>query len=145
MRIGPDTTSTTLTYLFWELARHAEWQTRLRSEVSTGIDWTDGLPSFKDISELPVLDALINEALRLHPAAPSSLPRETPAGGRTLNGVYIPEKVSEHHKTTLLVFGSNHFMSRPLFRCSATPHNVILECFQIPNHSCHNVGSNLMQ
>lgn len=43
--------------------------------------------------DLPLLDAIINEALRLHPAAPASLPRETPSGGRTLNGVYIPEKV----------------------------------------------------
>jgi cytochrome P450 len=42
-----------------------------------------------------VLEAVINEALRLHPAAPASLPRETPAGGRTLNGVHIPAKVSD--------------------------------------------------
>lgn len=90
-----DTTSTTLTYLFWELARHPEWQRKLRSEISHDIVWTDGLPSFKDISELPLLDAVVNEALRLHPAAPASLPRETPVGGRMLNGVFIPEKVND--------------------------------------------------
>jgi len=66
----------------------------LRNELSRDIDWTEGLPSFKEISELPILDAVIKEALRLHPAAPASLPRDTPAGGRTLNGVLVPEKVS---------------------------------------------------
>ncbi len=30
---GTDTTSTTLTYLFWELARHTVWQDRLREEL----------------------------------------------------------------------------------------------------------------
>ncbi|KEF60630.1 uncharacterized protein A1O9_02191 [Exophiala aquamarina CBS 119918] len=89
---GSDTTSTTLTYLFWELARFPEWQMKLHSEISHNIGWTSGLPNFKDISELPILDAVINEALRLHPAAPASLPRETPVGGRMLNNVFIPEK-----------------------------------------------------
>lgn len=88
-----DTTSTTLTYLFWELAQHPEWQGKLRSEVSKDIKWTDNLPNFKDIGDLSLLDAVIHEALRLHPAAPASLPRETPAGGRMLNGILIPEKV----------------------------------------------------
>jgi len=43
--------------------------------------------------DLPILDAVITEALRLHPAAPSSLQRITPAGGRTVDGVQVPENV----------------------------------------------------
>ena len=58
------------------------------------MNWNHDLPDFRDICELPLLDAVINEGLRLHPAAPASLPRETPAGGRMLNGVHVPEKVS---------------------------------------------------
>ena len=30
---GTDTTSTTLTYMVWELAKHPQWQTRLREEL----------------------------------------------------------------------------------------------------------------
>lgn len=104
MRIHSDTTSTTLTYLFWELAQHPQWQTRLRAELSTSGDWKDGLPTFNNLADLPVLEAVINEALRLHPAAPASLPRETPAGGRVLNTVYIPEKVSWLHKTSYFTY-----------------------------------------
>lgn len=88
-----DTTSMTLTYLFWELARHSSWQTRLRDELAQNKGSDEVLP-FQHVDELPLLSAVINESLRLHPAAPASLPRETPEGGRILNGIFIPEKVS---------------------------------------------------
>jgi cytochrome P450 len=84
-----DTTSTTLTYLFWELARDPSWQHRVRQEL---LSQTSGV-SYGDIQSLTLLDAIINEALRLHPAAPASLPRETPPGGKMLGGHFIPEKV----------------------------------------------------
>ena len=87
----PDTTSTTLTYLFWQLARNPEWQDRLRAELPKS-QWTEQLPSYNDVTDLTVLDAVINEALRLHPAAPASLQRVVPPGGRTLNGVFVQEK-----------------------------------------------------
>ncbi|KAH6959580.1 cytochrome P450 [Ilyonectria sp. MPI-CAGE-AT-0026] len=88
---GTDTTSTTLTYLFWELSKNRDWQRRLREELSA-VTYNGKVPAYKDIVDLPILDAVITETLRLHPAAPASLQRETPAGGRTLNGVFIPEK-----------------------------------------------------
>ena len=88
-----DTTSTTLTYLFWELSKHPEWQFQLRGELNAQEQWLDGIASYKEVTDLRILDAIINEALRLHPAAPASLQRETPAGGRNLNNVFIPEKV----------------------------------------------------
>ncbi|KIW99286.1 uncharacterized protein Z519_00949 [Cladophialophora bantiana CBS 173.52] len=86
---GTDTTSTTLTFLFWELSRNQTWQKRLREEL---LAHTDSSPTFQQIQDLPVLEAVINEALRLHPAAPASLPRETPVGGKELNGFFIPGK-----------------------------------------------------
>ena len=95
LRLGVDTTSTTLTYLFWELTRHPVWQQRIRDEVrglSKPKSTTED-PQFLKASEAPILEAVINEALRLHPAAPSSLPRATPAGGAQLGSYYIPEDV----------------------------------------------------
>lgn len=96
---GTDTTSTTLTYLWWELAKNPQWQDKIREELKTHVGSKEEtrsyrIPSYADIVDLPVLDAVINEALRLHPAAPASLPRITPPGGRTVNGYYIPEQVS---------------------------------------------------
>lgn len=99
-RCNSDTTSTTLTYLFWTLAKYPEWQTRLRTELqatrSGGENsWSNGIPTYKDVMELPLLEAVINEALRLYPAAPSSMMRGTPLGGKVLNDIFVPEKVSE--------------------------------------------------
>jgi len=87
-----DTTSTTLTYLFWELAKHPEWQNRLREELRGRTSQT--VPKNTDITELPILDAVVNESLRLHPAAPASLVRSTPAGGRIIDEHFMPEGVS---------------------------------------------------
>lgn len=39
------------------------------------------------------LDVVVKEALRLHTAAPASLWRETPEGGMTISGHYIPQHV----------------------------------------------------
>ena len=78
----------------WELARNPSWQDRLRAELQTCTPAKgETFPSFHDLDALPILDAVIQESLRLHPAAPGSLPRETPAGGRILDGYFVPENV----------------------------------------------------
>lgn len=82
---GTDTTSTTLTYLFWELARNQKWQSRLRQEIK------NTKTTYQSLKDLPILDALVNEGLRLHPAAPASLQRIVPKGGGQLCGKFIPE------------------------------------------------------
>ncbi|KAK5047410.1 hypothetical protein LTR84_006506 [Exophiala bonariae] len=90
---GTDTTSMTLTYMFWQLAKNPSWQQQLRRELQSHLGNEHGIiPSFNDVNQLPILNATIHEALRLHPAAPASLPRETPKGGKVLNGYFIPQK-----------------------------------------------------
>lgn len=84
---GSDTTSVTLTYLIWAVLQRPDLQRRLEEEVS-------GLPErFDDaaVEKLPLLEAVVNETLRLHGAAPGGLPRSVPKGGATLGGHYIPE------------------------------------------------------
>ena len=94
--IVADTTSTTLTYLFWELARNPIWQQRLRDELSTTFGDSDPeAVTWTALQKLPILDAVVNEALRLHPAVPASLPRTAPMEGRVLNGYQIPGGVSQ--------------------------------------------------
>lgn len=74
---GFDTSSITLTFMAWELSRpeNAQWQSRLRQELKglqSGFD-------AKEIDELPVLQAILQESLRLHAAIPGNQPRVTPA------------------------------------------------------------------
>ncbi|KAF2681823.1 cytochrome P450 [Lentithecium fluviatile CBS 122367] len=83
---GTDTTGVTLTYLTWAVLQRPELQAALEAEAATLKD------DFKekDVIELPLLNAIIEETLRLYGAAPSSLPRTVPQGGSKLGGHYIP-------------------------------------------------------
>jgi cytochrome P450 len=84
---GSDTTAVTMTYLVWSVLKRPALQRRLEEEVAT-------LPEqFDDavLEKLPLLDAVINETLRLYGAAPGGLPRSVPKGGVTLSGHFIPE------------------------------------------------------
>ncbi|OQO05753.1 hypothetical protein B0A48_09847 [Cryoendolithus antarcticus] len=88
---GTDTTSTTLTYLCWELTRNPELQTRLRQDLQECQERSSpqGKVS-REVLDSPLLEAVINESLRLHPAAPASLQRITPPTGATVSGVRLP-------------------------------------------------------
>ena len=85
---GTDTTGTTLTYLFWELACHQYWQDQLRHELRN----VSATANYHVLKDLPILDAVVNEGLRFHPPVPVSLPRIVPSGGGQLCGYFVPEK-----------------------------------------------------
>ena len=46
---------------------------------------------YEQVKKLPYLDAVINEALRLHSTSALGLPRIVPAGGMTVMGQFFPE------------------------------------------------------
>lgn len=64
---GHETTTQTLGFSLWELARHPEKQNRLRAELEEfGKE-----PSYDDFqNKLPYLDAILKETLRLYPGLP---------------------------------------------------------------------------
>ncbi|GKT52221.1 putative sterigmatocystin biosynthesis P450 monooxygenase stcF [Colletotrichum spaethianum] len=83
---GSDTTSVSLTYLVWAVLKRPGLQIRLEEELA-------GIPDdFDDASleRLPLLNAVIDETLRLYGAAPGNLPRSVPPNGATLGGYFIP-------------------------------------------------------
>lgn len=90
---GFDTSGITLVYVIHELSLHPEIQTALRKELRTldpsisiqqSQETSPVLPSAKAVDSLPLLDAIIEETLRLHAAIPGPEPRVTPSGGCTL-------------------------------------------------------------
>ncbi|KAE8347348.1 hypothetical protein BDV24DRAFT_173226 [Aspergillus arachidicola] len=84
---GSDTTAITLTYLVWAVLSQPRLQRELEEEVnSLSADFDDAA-----LEELPLLNAVIMEALRLYGAAPGALPRETPEGGAKFCGYFIPQ------------------------------------------------------
>jgi cytochrome P450 len=81
-----DTTAITLTYLIWAVLKRLELRNALEDEVR-------GLkPEFTefDLEVLPLLNAVIEETLRLYGAAPASLPRMAPFEGTKLGGYFMP-------------------------------------------------------
>ncbi|RAL65000.1 hypothetical protein DID88_001590, partial [Monilinia fructigena] len=74
---GSDTTSATLTYLFYHLCLEPHHIANLREELEP--IFTPGSPNeCRYIQDAPYLNGVINETLRLHPAVPSGLLRQTP-------------------------------------------------------------------
>ncbi|KAI5358889.1 putative cytochrome P450 [Septoria linicola] len=86
---GSDTTSTTLTWAFYNLIRNPSTLARLRSELSA-----TGTPasqlSFRTAQSLPYLNAVIDETLRLFPQTGFGLPRVVPVGGATICNYHFP-------------------------------------------------------
>lgn len=88
---GFETSAVGLTYLFWELSKHPELQAKLREELLTldppiAFPKRADLPSAKSIDNLPLLEAIVTETLRLHAPIPGIQPRVTPSPSCALAG-----------------------------------------------------------
>lgn len=81
---GIDTTGDALCFLMYQLSlpESATFQDRLVAELEVNKD--------KKLDGLPYLDAVVKEGLRCFPPIPMSQPRYVPAGGRTIDGYFIP-------------------------------------------------------
>jgi cytochrome P450 len=87
---GSDTTGITITYLLYNVMKNPYLQKQLETEVQT-------LPeefTSADIEGLKLLNAVIEEALRLFGAAPGGLPRTVPKQGTEIDGYFLPEDIT---------------------------------------------------
>lgn len=84
-----------LTYTLYRLSQNEDMQAQLRSELLTLTPPVGAqkykLPTPASIEQLPLLDAIVHETLRLHPATPGRQPRIVPRGGTVLDRFMIPE------------------------------------------------------
>jgi cytochrome P450 len=101
---GTDTTGNTMTYALYRLCCHPEWQEKLREEIRTSRAKETGF-SLQALQTQPILNGVVMETLRLHPPAPSSLPRVTTAKGCDIGGLWVPGKVNITHSLFILVRG----------------------------------------
>ncbi|KAL1729417.1 cytochrome P450, partial [Schizophyllum commune] len=79
MIAGSDTTSTTLSYFFWELSRRPDMMQKLRAELEEAMPDSMSIPDISVLQSLPYLNAFIKEGLRIYGAAPSLLERVVPS------------------------------------------------------------------
>jgi len=64
---GSDTTAATLSWIAYELCKNPKVQSKLREEINTAVP-KQGFLDVEDVANIPYLDGLINETLRLHPS-----------------------------------------------------------------------------
>ncbi|KAF7539705.1 hypothetical protein G7054_g1956 [Neopestalotiopsis clavispora] len=83
---GSDTVAPTLVFLFYQLAKDPLLANQLFEELQGVSDICD----VRSLDQLPLLNAIINETLRFHPAVPTGGYRDAPPGGMTIAGRFIP-------------------------------------------------------
>ena len=90
-----ETTGIAMTYAMYRLSKDPALQTHLRKELITldpplVPESGKSLPSSSSIEQLPLLNSILLETLRLHAPAPGRLPRIVPKGGIMLHGHSLP-------------------------------------------------------
>jgi cytochrome P450 len=93
---GSDTTAISMRAIMHFLLKNPASMQRLLAEIDTA--WETGYLSdpvrVEEAERMPYMQAVMYEALRLHPAVGMSLPRVVPVGGARIDGRWIPAGVS---------------------------------------------------
>lgn len=84
-----DTISLSLTYIFYRLALHPKHLRKLQAELDE-YRFTEASPA---LDQAKHLTGIINEVLRLHPAIPTGILRETPPQGAVISGQFVPGNI----------------------------------------------------
>lgn len=83
--VSSDSSAPTLIFILYCLARYPHHAEKIFAEVGS-IDTHDPAA----LHDLPHLNAVIDETLRLYPAIPTAVTRETPPEGIEISGRFIP-------------------------------------------------------
>lgn len=94
MVAGSETTATTLSGTLTYLLRSPESLRKLVAEIRTSFRKEDDI-TIASVKDLPYLNSVLNEGLRLCNPVPGGLPRVVGPGGDTICGIFVPEQVSD--------------------------------------------------
>lgn len=96
MVAGSDTTAISLSAILYYLLTNPECLQKLRAEIKSCEEQGNlsEFPTFQESQQMPYLQAIVKETLRMHPATGLPLERVVPEGGATISGHYFPEGVS---------------------------------------------------
>lgn len=90
---GSETTAALLSGCMYYLLRDPDKYNRLVAEIRGTFDRVSDI-KLSSIAELPYLNAVLTETLRIYPPIPAMLPRIVPEGGAIINGQYVSGGVS---------------------------------------------------
>ena len=87
---GSDTSSVTMAAVFYYLTRNPQALETVQKEIRGAFDNVDDIVTGPKLSSCVYLRAVIDEALRLAPAVPSSLHRTTTLPGTLIDSIVLP-------------------------------------------------------
>lgn len=91
---GSETTAALLSGCVYYLLRHRDKYIQLAREIRGAFDKSSDI-NLSAIAELPYLNAVLRETMRIYPPIPAMLPRIVPEGGAFISGQYVPGGVSK--------------------------------------------------
>lgn len=103
---GSETTATLLSGCIYMLLRHPHIQEKIVAELRQHFTSSDDIDLFT-VSHLTYMLAVLEETMRIYPPVPTQAPRGVPAGGDTVDGVYLPQGT----KITMCQYAVNHLES----------------------------------
>jgi len=89
---GSETTATVMSALTYWLCRTPLVYEKLKEEVRSRYKSSSEITSLS--ATFPYLTAVIHEILRIFPPIPFGMPRISPKGGETVDGIFVPGGVS---------------------------------------------------
>lgn len=87
---GSGTTANTLVYVLWACLQRPEIVAKLHAELHEHFPDPTMVPDYKTCSNLPYLQATINETLRRYPTIIATLPRSARQATR-VSGLHVPQ------------------------------------------------------
>ncbi|KAI1424146.1 cytochrome P450 [Xylaria sp. FL1777] len=116
---GESTTGYTLSALLFELLSHPDVYKRAKDEIDSSTFGKDWAVSYFDLQNLPYLNAVVNEGLRLHPGVLSRMPRISPERDivyhdKKRGTTYVIPPGTPTSMTTLIIHTNPEIFEEPL-------------------------------
>lgn len=138
---GADTVGNTLMVGTHHLLQKPATLQKLKEELWAAWPSLEGHePTLRELENLPYLNAVIKESLRISSGVVAGLLRIVPSTGATINGLSVPPRVRRRFirsMTWLLTF------TRPSFLAAAPSCTTMLHCSLNQRSSFQNVGLSL--
>nr|AFP20588.1 cytochrome CYP6AE47 [Spodoptera littoralis] len=112
---GFETSSTTLSYTLYELAKHEEIQTKVLDEVDAYLARHNNKLNYDCVTELPYLEAVIDEALRFYPVL-GMIPRELMEDYTMPDGTKLTKGLRVHLPVFYLHHNPENYPEPEVFR-----------------------------